>query len=214
MKKTITDEKQSIQSEEYTWCSTGMVPAHQYLLPTVLKWLKDAKVRRVLDLGCGNAAATKELQANGMNVSGIDSSQSGIALARNAYPGMDLECADLLQPLPDRMRGQYDAVVSLEVIEHLLLPRAVFQRANEALSKDGHIIVSTPFHGYFKNLALAAMNAFDGHWHPLRDYGHIKFFSKKTLCELTQEQGFRLKGFKKVGRFSIFAKSMIIHAIR
>jgi 2-polyprenyl-6-hydroxyphenyl methylase/3-demethylubiquinone-9 3-methyltransferase len=36
--------------------------------------------------------------------------------------------------------------------------------------------VTTPYHGYVKNLALAVTGQLDRHWQPWRDGGHIKFF--------------------------------------
>ena len=69
--------------------------------------------------------------------------------------------------------------------------------------------MSTPFHGYWKNLALAITNSLDGHWHPLRDFGHVKFFSKKTLIPLVCEVGFSVKDLVRVGRISALARSMI-----
>jgi 2-polyprenyl-6-hydroxyphenyl methylase/3-demethylubiquinone-9 3-methyltransferase len=60
--------------------------------------------------------------------------------------------------------------------------------------------VTTPFHGYYKNLALAITGKYDKHWHPLRDYGHVKFFSHKTLSALFEEQGFAVRNYVRVGR--------------
>ena len=77
--------------------------------------------------------------------------------------------------------GTFDTVLSAEVVEHLFLPRELFARAREALGDGGRLVVTTPYHGYAKNLALAVFGQFDQHWVPLSDYGHIKFFSKATL---------------------------------
>jgi 2-polyprenyl-6-hydroxyphenyl methylase/3-demethylubiquinone-9 3-methyltransferase len=49
----------------------------------------------------------------------------------------------------------------------------------------------------------------DQHLMPLTDYGHIKFWSMKTLRTLLKEIGFKDVSFHRVGRIPIFAKSMI-----
>jgi len=101
-------------------------------------------------------------------------------------------------------------VVAVEVVEHLLLPRQLLERAREALRPGGIFIATTPYHGFLKNLALALTNKFDHHWHPLRDYGHVKFFSRETLSQLFGEQGLKVQRFARVGRVPALAKSMIL----
>ena len=51
---------------------------------------------------------------------------------------------------------------------------------------------------------------FDAHWHPLRDFGHVKFFSKATLTTLFAEFHFDDIRCTTVGRIPAFARSMVI----
>lgn len=105
-------------------------------------------------------------------------------------------------------------MISIEVIEHLLLPRFLLKSAVQALRVGGVFVLSTPFHGYWKNLALAVVNKFDYHWHPLRDFGHVKFFSKKTLATLFQEQGLQVQRILTVGGVPALARGMIVEAVK
>jgi hypothetical protein len=82
------------------------------------------------------------------------------------------------------------------------------------LRPGGVLILSTPYHGYLKNLALAITDEFDDHWHPLRDFGHVKFFSRRTLVRLACESGFSVRQFMRVGRIPAFACSMILVAVK
>jgi 2-polyprenyl-3-methyl-5-hydroxy-6-metoxy-1,4-benzoquinol methylase len=109
-----------------------------------------------------------------------------------------------------QLQDAFDVIVSVEVIEHLLLPRQLFSRAKEALKRNGELIITTPYHGYWKNLLIALTGKFDDHWHPLRDYGHVKFFSTQTLSKLFEEQGFELTHVKRVGRIPPVAKSLMM----
>jgi 2-polyprenyl-6-hydroxyphenyl methylase/3-demethylubiquinone-9 3-methyltransferase len=106
--------------------------------------------------------------------------------------------------------GGFDLVLSLEVIEHLYSPRLFVDRAHDALTEGGHLILSTPFHGYFKNLALALSGKLDDHFSPLWDGGHIKFWSERTLRALLEERGFTVDRFLRCGRVPPLAKSMIV----
>jgi uncharacterized protein (AIM24 family) len=74
----------------------------------------------------------------------------------------------------------------------------------------GQIILTTPYHGYLKNLMLAATGKMDSHFTALWDGGHIKFWSRKTLSTLLEEQGFRVTNFKGSGRLPYFWKSMVL----
>ena len=57
------------------------------------------------------------------------------------------------------------------------------------------MIISTPYHGYLKNLVLALTNKWDAHLNPFWDGGHIKFWSRKTISRLLSENGFRVIQF-------------------
>jgi 2-polyprenyl-3-methyl-5-hydroxy-6-metoxy-1,4-benzoquinol methylase len=207
---TRTDALASIQSTEYCWDIDGHVESHDYLLAPVLTLLRKYGARRVLDLGCGNGSFSARLASHGFEVTGVDFSASGIERARANFPSLHFAQHDLQQPLDASYSHRFDAVVSTEVIEHLLLPRMVMQNATHALAAGGHLIVTTPFHGYAKNLLLALTNSFDGHWHPLRDYGHIKFFSRATLTQLFIESGFSDLRFSTAGRMPPLGKSMVV----
>jgi 2-polyprenyl-6-hydroxyphenyl methylase/3-demethylubiquinone-9 3-methyltransferase len=70
-------------------------------------------------------------------------------------------------------------------------------------------IVSTPFHGYWKNLMLAVTGKLDDHFTVLWDGGHIKFWSPRTLRAVLSEAGFQDIRFHRVGRVPLLAKSMM-----
>ena len=78
----------------------------------------------------------------------------------------------------------------------------------------GAAVVSTPYHGYWKNLALAVSGRLDAHFTALWDHGHIKFWSIKTLSLLLQEAGFENIRIELIGRLPLIAKSMLAVARR
>ncbi len=193
------------------WEFSGAAENHHYLVPAVLKALPDGPVR-VLDLGCGNGALTARIREAGKQVTGVDFTESGIERARRANPGVPFVVHDLNEPLPGSLRGQFDVVVSAEVIEHLFLPRVLFARCREALGDRGQAIITTPYHGYWKNLAIVVTGRSDSHWGPLADYGHIKFFSKKTISQIARECGFEPVRVLGAGRIPLLAATMVMTA--
>jgi 2-polyprenyl-6-hydroxyphenyl methylase/3-demethylubiquinone-9 3-methyltransferase len=103
-------------------------------------------------------------------------------------------------------------VVSLEVVEHVYAPRDFAARLFDLVAPGGAAIVSTPYHGYWKNLAIAVSGKFDQHFTALWDHGHIKFWSRDTLARLLREAGFSELAFHYAGRFPPLSKSMIVVA--
>ena len=163
-------------------------------------------VRSICDLGCGNGHITGRLAALGYEVTGVDASASGIAIARRVYPNVEF-----VEALIDRdlRLGQFDLVVSSDVIEHMYRPSDLLEAARALLKPGGQILLGTPYHGYLKNLALAATGKMDAHFSVLHDGGHIKFFSVKTLSRLMKRHGFEDLSFTFYGRAPFLWKNMI-----
>lgn len=213
--KAQQDRELTLAADEFVWDKEGESPVHRLVGPPIVELLRQHGAARVLDLGCGNGAFTHWLQQAGFQVEGLDGSRSGVELARKAYPDIPFLQMDLVSgDIPEQHIHQFDAVVSVEVIEHLLLPRMLMKNAQQALKPGGLLIVTTPYHGYWKNLALALTNGFDAHWHPLRDYGHIKFFSRQTLTQLFEEFSLEQVEFQTVGRIPPLANSMIVSGVK
>jgi len=199
--------------QDYGFPDADKCHAHQYLLPALLPLLHQQ--HKILDLGCGNGALTIHLIKRGFDVYGIDASNEGIAIAKKSYPErfflQDLSYGKLPAELAD---ASFNTIISTEVIEHLYDPQAFVHFCKNILSKtkQSELIVSTPYHGYLKNLAVALFNKYDAHHDPNWNGGHIKFWSPKTLGKLLLSEGFEVLKFQGCGRFPYLWKSMLIKA--
>ena len=100
------------------------------------------------------------------------------------------------------------------MVEHVYAPRDYAATLFDLLQPGGTAIVSTPYHGYLKNLALAITGRLDAHFTALWDHGHIKFWSIPSLTTLLSEAGLQNIRFHRVGRIPVLAKSMIAVAER
>jgi SAM-dependent methyltransferase len=97
---------------------------------------------RVLDAGCGEGYGTDRLTAVTATVTGVDLEEPVIRRAASRYPRARFDAANLVSlPYPD---GAFDAVVSLQVIEHLHSPQEFLVECARVLAPGGVIIVSTP----------------------------------------------------------------------
>lgn len=202
---------------EYSYTTDASGHHHQYLLPILLNFLNDMKPEkgkklRVLDIGCGNGSLSNLLAQKGYEVVGIEDSISGVAAATKSFPECKFINASIYDLPYSELGGEFDVVISAEVIEHLIYPRELIKSAKRCLKPNGRVILTTPYHGYIKNLVLALTGKMDQHFTVLWDGGHIKFFSVKTLSQLLMEGGFTDLQFNFSGRFIYLWKSMIVAA--
>jgi 2-polyprenyl-6-hydroxyphenyl methylase/3-demethylubiquinone-9 3-methyltransferase len=196
----------------YEFSGAGLNCSHDYLLPTILRALQTETVnrqsKRIFELGCGNGSTANELHKRGFSVTGVDPSKVGIRIANQDYPHIRICEGSTEEDLAARF-GTFPIVLSLEVIEHVYAPRVFAKRVYDLLDPGGLAIISTPYNGYLKNLAIAILGKCDNHYTALWDNGHIKFWSMQTLGQLLLEAGFKGVTFLRVGRVPVLAKSML-----
>lgn len=200
--------------ENYGWSTEEEPCSCNYIAPRIIDILVKLNAKRVLDIGSGNGALCGRIASAGYEVVGVDFDKQGIELAQRTYPnipfynfGIHENSACLL-----KNEREFDIAVSTEVIEHLFSPHLLPSYAKGCLKKDGYLIISTPYHGYLKNLAISAFDKWDLHHTVLWHGGHIKFWSRATLSKLLSESGFRVEEFYGVGRLPYLWKSMILVA--
>ena len=184
---------------------------HAYILPALRKALSSQEGRRILDLGSGNGYLANELQKAGYNVTGVEPSPESVKTASTSFPSVQFFQGSAYDDLAARF-GRFDVVVSADVIEHMFAPRLFTRTAKELLSPGGMLILSTPFHGYWKNLSIALVNGWDRHADPLHDDGHIKLWTERKMRQLLNEQGFEQLRFSRLGRIPPLAKILFVCA--
>ncbi len=202
--------------KDYGYKNAAPTEAHGYILPVLLELLAHCGARTILDVGCGNGSLDEHLIKAGFDVYGIDASAQGIGIATQRYPGrffvQDVASGTLNPGLEGLV---FDTVISIEVVEHLYDPRGFITLCKRILKErngGGNLILSTPYNGYLKNLGIALLGKFDKHVTALWDGGHIKFWSRKTLSTLLEEQQFSIEEFRGAGRLPYLWKSMLIRA--
>ncbi len=118
----------------------------------------------------------------------------------------------MYEDLAEAFSATFDVVVSVEVVEHLYDPGAFVERLRAATRSNGLLVLTTPYHGYLKNLALALSNRCDSHYNSLSTGGHIKFWSRRTITKLLEAGGFSVVRVSGVGRLPFLWKSMVVVA--
>ncbi|HEV2912884.1 MAG TPA: class I SAM-dependent methyltransferase [Pyrinomonadaceae bacterium] len=190
---------------------TSNTPAHTnaYLLPVVRRLLRSAPPpARVFDLGCGNGTIAHEIATLGYEVTAIDPSVDGIRIATESFSDCRFAVGSAYDDLS--IYGSFDVLISLEVVEHLFYPGRYARTIADLLKPQGIAIISTPYHGYIKNLALSIFNKWEAHHDPLWEGGHIKFWTRPKLVRLFEEVGLYENSFHRVGRIPPLAMGMVV----
>jgi len=193
----------------------GFAAGHQphtdkILAPIVLGYARENQVKSVLDIGCGTGTMARDLSALCATVVGIDPSDSGIAEARKNCPTGKFYCLGIYDDPAKIEETAFDMVISTEVVEHVFYPRELPRLAAAKLKPGGIFLVSTPYHGWLKNVAISVLGGWDKHHTVFWDGGHIKFWSRATLSKLLEDQGFEIIGFHGCGRAPYLWESMIL----
>ena len=179
-----------------------------YLWPTVVAAIGDLSQARVLELGCGNGALAAVIAPHCREYVGIDPSASGVQIARSRGIAQ-FEVASTDDPDLAARFGVFDVVISLEVIEHVPSTARFMRAFRSLLANHGLGVISTPYHGWLKNLLVIATGRFDSHFDPLWEGGHLKFFSEAKLRRAATDAGLTCSRIIRVGRIPPLAKSMI-----
>lgn len=186
--------------------------SHAYLIPGIERLLKEFAPlpgeKRILDLGCGKGIITAMIHSRGHQIIGVDFAADAIAYAQQHYPEVPVHLASAYDDLKAKY-GEFDIVLSTEVVEHLYDPLAYARTIRAVLKPGGVALISTPYHGYVKNLLIALTGKWDEHHTPNRLHGHIKFFSTGTLKSLLESANLAVLKVERVGRVPPIAASMI-----
>ncbi|HZV34281.1 MAG TPA: methyltransferase domain-containing protein [Verrucomicrobiae bacterium] len=141
----------------------------------------------ILEVGCGDASFTKTLAEHSSCVTAIDISASQIERNARAYPNIRFVQHDVAQTFPFA-DNTFDVIWCSEVLEHLFEPGFALCEMYRVLAPGGRLLVTVPYHGLFKDV-LIALFRWDEHFTPSNP--HIRFFTRKTLSQLTASAGFR-----------------------
>ena len=107
------------------------------------KALKPLSGKSALDVGCGAGLLCEPLARLGANVTGVDAAPENIAAAKAHAKGARVAIQYHACELAT-LKGQFDLITALEVIEHVTDPAAFVTQLADRLAPNGLMIVSTP----------------------------------------------------------------------
>jgi len=162
----------------------------------------------IIELGAGNGNVAKTLLKSEMKIASYtlgDISMPRVeGLLRNIEDRRVLVLQMDAEDIPESAHGNYDAVIMIALIEHLVDPLRAMQRIRKLLKPGGFVYIDTPnIARYTLRLKLligrfpstASMNegltTYSGEKCDLFDEGHLHYFTFRSLSlMLTERCGF------------------------
>ena len=131
------------------WDPEGPQKPLHALNPARLGYVRDRTTlrgARVLDVGCGAGLLSEALAREGAQVTAIDLAPDLIKIAKLHRLESGVEVDYRLTPveaLADEMPGAFDAIVCMEMLEHVPDPGAIIAACATLLKPGGHLFLST-----------------------------------------------------------------------
>lgn len=199
----IEIEKFSAMAEEW-WDENGKFKPLHKLNPIRIAFLRDyitenfnrdpfspapLKGLNILDIGCGGGLISEPLARLGATVTGLDASELNIEVAQLHAKEMGLKIDYMEAPASElvRSRRQFDAVVNLEVIEHVADKGQFMTNCASLLKPNGLMVLST-LNRTAKSFALAIVGAeYLLRWLPLGTHDWRRFVRPSELAAFCRD---------------------------
>ena len=174
-------------SEFYTWITShnGYYPDSRWEWQEVVNQIQSQglKSANLLEIGCGTGKFLKLAEKNGINVVGIDMTETSVQQCVN--DGLEVYSNTLEEFINSNYNTQhkFDYLVSFHCLEHVDDPKALVKAMYSVLKPTGRIFLSTPY----------SPMSFETSWfdplnHPPH---HMTRWNVKSYSELAKQLGLK-----------------------
>ncbi|NQU95951.1 MAG: methyltransferase domain-containing protein [Candidatus Omnitrophica bacterium] len=177
------DAYSKMVDKEYREEEQGRRRASVEILKRIKKYKNNGKL---LDIGCATGFLLDEARRRNWEVYGVEISKWASNYAREK---LDLNVVRGPLKKTDFPDKYFDAIVMLDVLEHLTNPKYALLEIRRILKSDGILYISTP------NINSLLSRILKAKWWGINKF-HLFYFSKRTLEKMLDACGFKVKKYK------------------
>ncbi len=157
---------------------------------SVLRWiighLPPTGDLKLLEVGCNAGFLLKKLEAEGIDVFGIEPNREAVEFARNVNELRGIKCS-MLEDV-EGSDGLYDVVILIQTFEHLADPLGSLLKVKDLLKRDGLLFLEVPnFYsptGFYLHETEAGRRP---------SPNHLFVYSPATLSAFVRRAGFSVR---------------------
>ncbi|HLG25025.1 MAG TPA: class I SAM-dependent methyltransferase [Candidatus Nanoarchaeia archaeon] len=168
MKKHVYRELYDL--EKSYWWNVG----RRKLAVQVLKPYFKEKKPTILDFGCGAGITMKEMERYG-KVFGVDTSEESIKFCKMR----NIRNVQKINGYEDIKYKNMDAVLLMDVLEHIEMENDALKKINSLLNKEGKLFITVPAYQFMWS-----------YWD--EEAHHYRRYSKKKLINVLEKNNFRI----------------------
>jgi SAM-dependent methyltransferase len=163
-----------------TWLALGPYVPSRAIVEFPMRYLPKSQTGRILEIGFGYGRTIAQLRELGWEAEGLETDAATVADAR--LRGLNVSCGTLIeQGYPN---GNFDAIVSNHVFEHVHDPKELLIESWRILRPGGRFIAATP------NAASLGHRIFRSDWRGLEPPRHLQIFTRSAINTLARNAGF------------------------
>ena len=152
---------------------------------------------KILDIGCGGGLISEELSKLGASVTGIDFIKENINVAKIHAKNNNLKIKYIVKDFEkEKITSKFDAIIILEVLEHLNDWESFIKKIRLNLKKNGILIISTINRNLISKFLTLDIAENFLKWIPCGTHSFHKFIKPEELEFILYTNNFRDIKFK------------------
>lgn len=172
--------------------------------------------KKILDLGCCWGGLFDSFIKRGQEIYGVEIDSSAALIGKEKGYHIiegDLEEENTIKEI--EKIAPFDAILALDIIEHLKDPWKFLKKIKKVLRKDGFIFGTIPNIAHWKIRIKILFGIFKYEEEGILDKNHLRFFNLKTAKKLFEDCGFKVeKIFPTSSTIPLFPKKWEWKAIQ